>query len=155
MAGKKAPKVKLRDDPNAMDWRYVKILNDASALFSDRLEFCRQGGILRTKSGMRGVWRSGKPTEAEREAAKQALRPFKDSEEASCPCCGRTFLIPSEYVSVRDHGVCCMCKHFLDDKLEGVVQERSPTLAEVNTLGNDLRWAEVRVLRDELARISP
>ena len=137
----------------AMSWQFANLLNEASASFNDRLDYCRRGGISRTQSGMRGIWRTAPPTAAEREAAKQALLPFKESEAASCPCCGRHYLIPSEYMSVRDHGVCCMCQHFLNGKLDGVIYERPPTLDEVLALGNDLRWAEVQVLRTELLRL--
>lgn len=118
-----------------------------------RVQEAGQAGV-RSSTGHRLYWKTTPPTDAAREAARKATADIKNLWHfADCPCCGVSYMIPSEYVSIREHGVCRGCKLFLDGQFEGVVAFRMPTLVEaLEAPPTAIRQAEAQVIREELVR---
>lgn len=132
-----------------IDWRFQEVLDGATMAHNQRLAFVRAGGTLRTQAGERATWRKGFPSPEEKEAAKGALGP-PESFLSHCPSCNRTFLIPTIYISIRDHGMCSQCC-LHEEMFEGTFHYRTPTLKEVLEVPTrDLRGAEIDVLYREV-----
>lgn len=130
-------------------------LADITQSYEGRTALLRAGQTLRLPSGYRGLWRGGpegKPSEAERTEAQQRLRPFKESMRSHCPCCERSFLLATEWASVKEHGVCASCALYVVwDKVDGVMRERPPTVEEALAIPpEDLRRGEAAVIRNAL-----
>ena len=102
-------------------------------------------------------WKGGHeniPTIDQRETAKKALKPFRVSHNAWCPCCETTYSIPSEYCSVEEHGVCNNCHLYVMGVLDGVLVTRAPTLKEALSVEpNDIRKGEAWVMYDALHKL--
>ncbi len=115
---------------------------------------CRAGAVLRTPDGRRRFWKGGPesiPTKAQLKAAREAVKPFRESSSVHCPCCDNNYEMASSYISVKKHGVCESCWLYVSGKTEGVLVDRKPTLEEALSVNpNDIRQAEMWVMRDAL-----
>ena len=127
-----------------IDWRFQKALDGAVRTFGQREAASRTPEGLRTQSGMRGFWRDTLPTDQERSVAKATVKLV--GFEADCPCCTTGFAIPSEFVSVKEHGLCTACQQFAEGLRKGVIAYRMPTLAE-SVAAPDIRPMDSLVLK--------
>lgn len=128
---------------------------------------CRAGGIIRTTTGMRIIWRGGdsnRPTTEQRVAASASVESLdsdgrhtgEEGWRATCPCCTTTYDMPSVWGAVRDTGVCSPCRAYADGETDGVLVWRAPTIEEVMALDphTSLQPAEVHVLRDAYMKLA-
>lgn len=136
-----------------LDWRMKGVLEGVISSYGAMCDRSRQPGGYRTAQGTRECWRDTLPSKAERWAAKAAARATGPSGPVDCPCCGKSFLIPSVYDSVAECGLCELCAQFGDGLVSGVIAEREPTLEEAMAAPErGIRPAEARVIRQELRR---
>lgn len=145
-------------DDLPIDWRFQQVLDGAVAAQAQRLAQVKAGEVYRAHSGERAFWREGFPSEDERQEARQVMQDLIEAAAevgelpgaGTCPCCHRTFAIPSTFISLRAHGMCPQCVLHEDCGFGGTIAYRMPTLEEVLEVpSQDMRTAEIDVLRWE------
>lgn len=139
-------------EKTGIDWRFKKMLDDAFLAQQDRMEFCRNGGIIRHHDGTRLYWINELPTEASLQNAREAHVYVKDKGfDSLCPCCKQNYRMASCFASIQEHGVCTYCLPFLRGDMDGVMASRTPTVEEALAApANDIRYWEAVVLQRAL-----
>lgn len=142
---------KVEHNGHLMDWRFAQALRGVEEAFGQKVLLSQRPGGNRTSSGHREWWKTTLPSVGQREEAKEKTLAPKSKKLllASCPGCEKDYLmLPSEYISVRDNGLCKMCTLWEQGLFEGVVAIRPPTLEEsLAAANNDIRSAEALVIK--------
>lgn len=140
-------------------WALGQQIDSIEIIQRERLEVCRNGGILRLPDGRRMYWKGGPeniPTMEQREEAKKALKPYGENPHLTswCPCCRLTYSMASSYTFVQEHGVCGYCLAYVEGRSDGVLTTREPTVEEALAVPpDDLKRAEALVFRAEVLRL--